>query len=137
MYNLINTPGSSHDFCPWCSLVELGKNSLWTWLPIIFLKFGVSLIVILTHLKIRKGSLDNRFKKPLALSFQNTPWKTDLKINFLKNFHLSWNQVRQSAFATSIDFRFTLIAHLSLLTYTKNFSREKSLVYVSNAFFIV
>ena len=46
---------------------------------------------LLTHLEICRGSLDNRFKKPLALSFQNTPWKTDLKMNFLRNFHLKKN----------------------------------------------
>ena len=91
LYNLINTPGNSHNFCPWRSLVELGENGLWTWLPNIFLKFGVSLVVILTHLEICTGSLDNRFKKPLALSFQNTPWKTDLKMNFLRNFHFKIN----------------------------------------------
>ena len=49
--------------------------------------FWVYLVVILTHLEICTGSLDNRFKKPLALSFQNTPWKMDLKMNFLRNFH--------------------------------------------------
>ena len=80
--------GTAHNFFSWRSLVELGENGLWTWLPNIFLKFGVSLVVILTHLEICTGSLDNRFKKPLALSFQNTPWKTDLKMNFLRNFHL-------------------------------------------------
>ena len=88
LYNLINTSGTARNFFPWRSLVELGKNGLWTWLPNIFLKFGVSLVVILTHLEICTGSLDNRFKKPLALSFQNTPWKTDLKVNFMRNFHL-------------------------------------------------
>ena len=82
--------GTAHNFFPWRSLVELGENGLWTWLPNIFLKFGVSLVVILTHLEIYTGSLDNRFKKPLALSFQNTPWKTDFKINFLRNFHLKF-----------------------------------------------
>ena len=56
-----------------------------------FLELGVSLVVILTHLEICTGFLDNRFKKPLALSFQNTPWKTNLKINFLRNFRLKKN----------------------------------------------
>jgi len=83
--------GTAHNFFSWRSLVELGENGLWTWLPNIFLKFGVSLVVILTHLEICTGSLDNRFQKPLALSFQNTPWKTDLKMNCLRNFHFKIN----------------------------------------------
>ena len=83
--------GTAHNFFSWRSLVELGENGLWTWLPNIFLKFGVSLVVILTHLEICTGSLDNRFKKPLALSFQNTPWKTDLKMNCLRNFNFKIN----------------------------------------------
>ena len=37
------------------SLVELASNSLCSWLPNIFLKFGASWVAISTHLVIRRG----------------------------------------------------------------------------------
>ena len=54
-------------------LLKLAKAASELGFQTFFLKFGVSLCIILTHLEICTGSLDNRFKKPLASSFQNTP----------------------------------------------------------------
>ena len=64
----------------------------WTWLKQCLnfasqyiLKFGVSLSSISTHLEILRGILDNWFRNPLALSFQNTPCIHNLKPKFLIN----------------------------------------------------
>ena len=74
-----NIEGSQTDVTGWTLSFLFTSFTFWTWLKQPLNLPQNVLFVFWWYLEIWRLILDNLFGKPLALTFQNTPWITDLK----------------------------------------------------------